>query len=134
MPIDSGQGDWLYVAVLAVVAFVATALANLLSFERRWLAAVLAAALFTALFVFWTYFPHGLPLPTSLAGPQSPVTAVAPAAPATPARARTPRRRRRGRATRSPTSRPRRALRDRLPSPTRWSNKGLAASAVGQAI
>jgi hypothetical protein len=84
MPIDSGQGDWLYVAVLAAFAFVANAVANLLSFERRWLAAVLAAVLFTAMFVFWTYYPHGLPLPTSLAGPKSPVTSVAPATSARP--------------------------------------------------
>jgi hypothetical protein len=90
MPIDSGQGDWLYVVVLAVFAFVANAVANLLSFDRRVLAAVLAAVLFTAMFVFWTYYPHGLPLPTSLAGPKSPVTAVAPAAPATSARPSNP--------------------------------------------
>jgi hypothetical protein len=90
MPIDSGQGDWLYVVVLAVFAFVANAVANLLSFERRWLAALLAAVLFTALFVFWTYYPHGLPLPTSIAGQKSPVTAVVPAAPATPPRPNNP--------------------------------------------
>ena|SRR6202030_4346655 len=90
MLIDSGQGDWLYVVVLAVFAFVANAVANLLSFDRRWLAALLAAVLFTALFVFWTYYPHGLPLPTSLAGPKSSDTAVAPAAPATSARPRNP--------------------------------------------
>ena len=34
MPIDLGQVDWLYVAVLAVFAFVATGVANLLSFNH----------------------------------------------------------------------------------------------------
>jgi hypothetical protein len=54
------------------------------------LAAILAAVLFAAIFVFWTYYPHGLPLPTSIAGQKSPVTAVVPAAPATPPRPSNP--------------------------------------------
>ena len=84
MPIDLGQVDWLYVAVLAVFAFVATGVANLLSFNHRGLAAVLAAVLFAAIFVFWTYYPHGLPLPTSITGQKSPVSTVVPATPQTP--------------------------------------------------
>ena len=43
MPIDLGQVDWLYVAVLAVFAFAANIVANLLSFKRRGIAAILAA-------------------------------------------------------------------------------------------
>jgi hypothetical protein len=39
MPIDLGQVDWLYVAVLAVFAFVANFVANLLSFNHRLIAA-----------------------------------------------------------------------------------------------
>jgi hypothetical protein len=35
MPIDLGQVDWLYVAVLGVFAFVANFVANLLSFTHR---------------------------------------------------------------------------------------------------
>jgi len=84
MPIDLGQVDWLYVAVLAVFVFVANFVANLLSFKRRGLAAILAAIVFAAIFVFWTYYPHGLPLPTSITGKKSTVTTVAPAAPTTP--------------------------------------------------
>jgi hypothetical protein len=80
MPIDLGQVDWLYVAILAVFVFVANYIGNLLSFRRRGLGAVLAALLFTAIFVFWTYYPHGLPLPTSLTGPKPAVTTAAPAA------------------------------------------------------
>ena len=40
---------------------------NLLSFNRRGMAAVLSALVFAAIFVAWTYYPHGLPLPTRLA-------------------------------------------------------------------
>ncbi len=90
MPIDLGQVDWLYVAVLAVFAFVANFVANLLSFNHRLIAAVLATAVFAAIFVFWTYYPHGLPLPTSMTKQKSPVTTVAPGAPAAPRRQSNP--------------------------------------------
>lgn len=92
MPIDLGQVDWLYVAVLALFALVATGVANLLSFNHRGLAAVLAAVVFAGLFVFWTYYPHHLPLPTSVTVQKSPVTTVVPAAPAAPAAPATPQR------------------------------------------
>jgi hypothetical protein len=84
MPIDLGQVDWLYVAVLALFALVANFVANLLSFNRRVLSAVLAALLFAVIFVFWTYYPHGLPLQTSITGQKSTVTTVVPTAPNTP--------------------------------------------------
>jgi hypothetical protein len=74
MPIDLGQVDWLYVAVLAVFAFVANFVANLLSFNHRLIAAALATAVFAAIFVFWTYY--GLPLPTSITKLKSPVTTL----------------------------------------------------------
>ena len=41
--------------------------------------ALLSAILFAAAFVFWTYYPHHLPLPTALA-PQKPAVTAAPAA------------------------------------------------------
>jgi hypothetical protein len=78
VPIDWASVSWLYVAVLAVFVFVSTLIGTLLSFKRLLLGAVLSAVLFAAVFVFWTYYPHGLPLPTS-------VTAQKTAAPATPA-------------------------------------------------
>jgi hypothetical protein len=74
MPIDVRQVDWLYVVILALFALVANLIANLLSFRRRGLAAVLAAVLFAAAFVFWTYYPHGLPLPTTLSAQKSTAT------------------------------------------------------------
>ncbi len=67
MPIDLSTVDWVYVGMLAVLAFFATVVGNLLSFNHRGIAAFLAALVFAALFVAWTYYPHGLPLPTRLA-------------------------------------------------------------------
>lgn len=92
MPIDLSTVDWLYVGVLAVLAFLATGIGNLLSFNHRGLAAFLAALAFAALFVGWTYYPHGLPLPTSLTGPKAAVAAPAPvvAPPAAPTGPRNP--------------------------------------------
>lgn len=89
MPIDLGQVDWLYVAVLSIFVFVAALLGNLLSLNNRLAGAVLAALAFAAIFVAWTYYPHGLPLPTSLAPKTAtmapaPVPTIAPAAPARP--------------------------------------------------
>ena len=93
MPIDLAQVDWLYVAVLAVFAFVATFVGSLLSFGRRWTAAVLSALLFVAIFVFWTYYPHRVPLlPRAITMPGSASQLrPAPAAPAAPAAPQKPR-------------------------------------------
>jgi hypothetical protein len=53
VPIDWANVSWLYVAVLALLVFVST--------------------------LFWTYYPHGLPLPTSASAQK-----VAPGTPAAP--------------------------------------------------
>jgi hypothetical protein len=98
MPIDLAQVDWLYIIVLAVFAFVASFAGDLLSFSRRWVGAVIAALLFSVIFVFWTYYPHGLPLPTSTgmqkstasAGAPAAAPAIAPARPANPVKDITP--------------------------------------------
>ena len=66
MPIDLAHVDWVYTGVLAVFVFLSCLIGNLLTFRSRGLAAVLAAMLFVVLFVLWTYYPHGLPLPTRL--------------------------------------------------------------------
>jgi hypothetical protein len=90
MPIDLATVDWLYVVVLAVFVFLASVVGNLLSFNHRGMAAALTAIVFTAIFVFWTYYPHGLPLPTSVAAKAPAVTtAPTPAAPG-PQRPRNP--------------------------------------------
>ncbi len=89
MPIDLATVDWLYVIVLALFVFLATLIASVLSFGRRFMGALLSAILFAAAFVFWTYYPHHLPLPTTLkmqnaAAPAAPATPAAPAAPVKP--------------------------------------------------
>jgi hypothetical protein len=82
MPIDLAAVNWLYVAVLALLVFVATFVGNLLSFNHRGMAALLSALVFAGLFVLWTYYPHGLPLPITVTVQKA---AVAPAAPPVPA-------------------------------------------------
>src|SRR5215475_456177 len=85
MPIDLAQVDWLYVAILAVFVFVTTLVGSLLSFGHRWTASTLSALLFAALFVFWTYYPHRVPLPKTISMPSAAPASTAAPAPAAPA-------------------------------------------------
>jgi hypothetical protein len=64
MPIDLASVHWVYVALLAFFAFLASLVGNLLSFKSRFWGAVMTAVLFAALYVMWTYYPHGINLPT----------------------------------------------------------------------
>ncbi len=88
VPIDWANVSWLYVTVLAVFVFVSTLIGTLLSFRRLFLGSVLSAVLFAAAFVFWTYYPHGLPFPTSIqkasVAPAAPPAPAAPSAPVKP--------------------------------------------------
>jgi hypothetical protein len=63
MPIDLSTVDWLFVALMAVLAFVAALLGNLIAFRSRFVGAILAAILFAAGFVAWNYYPHNFGLP-----------------------------------------------------------------------
>jgi hypothetical protein len=90
MPIDLLSVNWIYVGVLAVFVFVATFVGNLLSFSHRGMAALLSALAFVAMFVFWTYYPHGLRLPTTVTPAQPAATTAAPAPPITPQKPRNP--------------------------------------------
>jgi hypothetical protein len=71
MPIDLSTVNWLYVSILAAFVFIATLLGGIISFRNKFVAAIIAAVLFAAAFVFWTYYPReNLPdavrsLPTS---------------------------------------------------------------------
>jgi uncharacterized membrane protein YfcA len=58
MPIDLSAVNWLYVVILAVFVFIAALLGSLISFRNKLFAAIIAAVLFAAGFVFWTYYPH----------------------------------------------------------------------------
>ncbi len=90
MPIDLASVDWIYVGELAVFVMLATFIGNLLSFNHRGLAAVLSAVVFATIFVLFSYYPHHLPLPTSLAPQKPPAAAAVPAAPAAPSPPRNP--------------------------------------------
>jgi heme A synthase len=90
MPIDLASVNWLYVAILAVFAFVATGIANVLSFNNRIFAAVLSALLFAIAFIGWTYYPHNLPLPTAVATQKAAPPITAPPPPVVQERPRNP--------------------------------------------
>jgi hypothetical protein len=95
MPIDLAQVDWLYVILLTLFVFVSSLIGGLLTFHRRLNGALISALIFAAIFIAWTYYPHGLPLPTHLRMQSEepaaePSGMPAPAAPETPARPRNP--------------------------------------------
>jgi hypothetical protein len=58
MPIDLTQVNWPYVAILSGFVFVAALLGGIIAFRNRLAAALIAAVLFAAVFVFWTYYPR----------------------------------------------------------------------------
>ncbi len=89
IPIDWANVNWIYVAVLAIFAFIATSIGNLLSLNHRGFGALLSALLFAAIFVFWSYYPHHLPLPTRLET-KTAITTTAPPPAAAPARPANP--------------------------------------------
>jgi hypothetical protein len=68
IPIDWASVNWLYVILLALFVFLSSLIGNFISFKRAFRAAIFSALLFAATFIFWTYYPHGLPLPISATG------------------------------------------------------------------
>jgi hypothetical protein len=91
LPIDWANVNWPYVIVSMLLVFLCTLIGTSLSFRRTFLGALLTALLFGAAFVYWTYYPHGLPLPTLVRqaapaqpAPPSPATAVTPVKPDNP--------------------------------------------------
>jgi hypothetical protein len=58
MPIDLSTVNWLYVAILSGFVFVAALLGGIIAFRNKVAAAFIAAVLFAAVFVFWTYYPR----------------------------------------------------------------------------
>ena len=63
MPIDLTTVNWLFVVLMAVLAFVAALLGSLIAFRNRFAGAILAGILFAAGFVAWNYYPHSFGLP-----------------------------------------------------------------------
>jgi hypothetical protein len=64
MLIDWASVNWGYVALLSGFALIAALIANFITFGHRLFGAILTALLFAAVFVFATYYPHGIALPT----------------------------------------------------------------------
>jgi len=82
VPIDWLSVNWLYVILLALLVFLCAWIGNAISFKRGLLGAVISTVLFLAGFIFWTYYPHGLPLPASAVIQKT--AAPAPSPPPTP--------------------------------------------------
>jgi hypothetical protein len=64
MSIDWASVNWRYVALLSGFTFIAALIANFITFGHSLAGAILTALLFAAVFVFATYYPHGMTLPT----------------------------------------------------------------------
>src|SRR6476646_5919691 len=85
IPIDWASVNWLYVILLDLFVFLSSLIGNFISFKRAFRAAIFSALLFAAPFIFWTYYPHGLPLPISATGQKTTISApTAPPPSATP--------------------------------------------------
>jgi hypothetical protein len=64
MSIDWSTVNWGYVALLSAFTLIAALIANYVTFRHRFAAAILAALLFAIIFVFVTYYPSGITIPT----------------------------------------------------------------------
>ena len=60
MPIDLSAVNWIFVGLMAVLAFVAALLGSIIAFRNRFIGAIIAGMLFAAGFVAWNYYPHQL--------------------------------------------------------------------------
>ncbi len=62
---DLSTVNWVFVGLMALLAFVATLLGDVIALKNRFFGAIIAAILFAAGFVAWNYYPHphyfGLP-------------------------------------------------------------------------
>jgi hypothetical protein len=63
MPIDLSAVPWVFVGLMAALAFVAALLGSVIAFRNRFVGAIIAGVLFAAGFVAWNYYPHSFGLP-----------------------------------------------------------------------
>jgi hypothetical protein len=78
LPIDWASVDWPYVVALLLLVFLCTVVGTTLGFGRAFASAVLSTLMFGTVFLFWTYYPHGLPLPTWIKTERAAQTSLAP--------------------------------------------------------
>ena len=81
LPVDWANVDWPYVVALVLLVFFCTIVGTTLAFGRAFASAVFSALLFATAFLFWTYYPHSLPLPTSVKAEKAAQTSLARPAP-----------------------------------------------------
>ncbi len=63
MAIDLSAVNWLYVVIMAVLAFVTALLGSIISFRNKIGGALIAAILFAVGFIAWNYYPHDFGMP-----------------------------------------------------------------------
>ena len=63
LPIDWTNVSWDYVIALVLLVFVCSFLGTAISLKRTFLGCLLTTLFFATAFMFWTYYPHNLPLP-----------------------------------------------------------------------
>ena len=72
MPIDLSTVNWMFVTLMAVFAFIAALLGNLIAFRNLFVGSILTGLRFAGMFVVWNYYPHPtipLPIVTSYTSP-----------------------------------------------------------------
>ena len=72
MSIDLSTVNWVFVGLMAVFAFVAALIGNLIAFRNLFVGSILTGILFAAIFVAWNYYPHPqiqLPIVTTYSYP-----------------------------------------------------------------
>ena len=63
MPIDLSAVNWVFVGLMALLAFVAALLGSLIAFRNKFFGAIIAAILFAVGFIAWNYYPHNFGYP-----------------------------------------------------------------------
>jgi uncharacterized membrane protein YfcA len=83
LPIDWANVNWPYSIALVLLVLVCAFVGTALSLGHAGRGSILTALLFATAYMFWTYYPHDLPLPT-LEKPQktAPAATTQPLSPA----------------------------------------------------
>ena len=63
LPIDWAHVNWPYFIALVLLVFVCAFVGTALSLGRAGRGSILTTLLFATAYMFWTYYPHRLPLP-----------------------------------------------------------------------
>jgi len=63
MAVDLSTVNWIFVGLMALLAFLAALLGGLIAYRNRFAGAIIAAVIFAAGFVAWNYYPHSFGLP-----------------------------------------------------------------------